>query len=66
MAPGGSWELGADSRTIAAEMLRTPIGQLAPRDWSRTTAQDLRHFLVQQMEAHVERRLVTAPVLEAL
>jgi DNA repair protein RecO (recombination protein O) len=66
MAPGGSWELSAQSRAIAAEMLCTPIGQLAPRDWSQETARDLRHFLVQQMEAHIERRLVTAPVLEAL
>ncbi len=54
------------SRVIAAEMLRTPIAQLAPREWSRDTAQDLRHFLAQQMEAHIERKLVTAPVLEAL
>ena len=33
-------------------------------DWSQATAADLRRFLVQQIEAHVERQLVTAPVLE--
>jgi len=27
-------------------------------------AADLRRFLVQQIEAHVERKLVTAPLLE--
>lgn len=66
MAPGGSWELSADSRAIAGEILRTPIGQLSEQDWSKETAADLRQFLVQQIEAHIERKLVTAPVLEAL
>jgi len=40
-------------------MLRQPIGQS-----SSAAAADLRRFLVQQIEAHVERRLVTAPMLE--
>jgi DNA repair protein RecO (recombination protein O) len=51
---------------IAGEVLRIPIGQLSVRDWSKETAADLRHFLVQQIEAHIERKLMTAPVLEAL
>ncbi|HWB97967.1 MAG TPA: DNA repair protein RecO [Bryobacteraceae bacterium] len=65
-APNGSWELSAGSRMIAGEVLRIPIGQLSVRDWSKETAADLRHFLVQQIEAHIERKLMTAPVLEAL
>jgi hypothetical protein len=33
--------------------------------WSQATAADLRRFLVQQIESHVERRLYTAHILEA-
>jgi DNA repair protein RecO (recombination protein O) len=61
---GSSWELSAASRSAAAEMLRKPVGQLSVTEWSQSTATDLRRFLVQQIESHVERRLVTAPWLE--
>ncbi|MFB3777498.1 MAG: DNA repair protein RecO [Bryobacteraceae bacterium] len=57
---------GEDSLAIAEEMLRTPITQLTPRMWAKETASDLRRFLVREIEAHIERRLVTAPMLEAL
>jgi len=60
---GGSWELSAESRAVAAEMSRKPVAQLSG-SWSRDTAADLRRFLVQQIESHAERRLVTAPMLE--
>jgi DNA repair protein RecO (recombination protein O) len=61
---GNSWELSAESRGIAAEMLRLPVAGLSRTDWSQSTAADLRRFLVQQIESHLERRLVTAPMLE--
>jgi DNA repair protein RecO (recombination protein O) len=61
---GNSWELSAESRTLAAEMLRTPVGRLSKTEWDQATAADLRRFLVQQIESHVERRLITAPILE--
>jgi DNA repair protein RecO (recombination protein O) len=64
-AGGGSWELSAESRAIAEEMLRKPIAQIGRTDWSRETCADLRRFLVQQIERHIERKLMTAPVLEA-
>jgi DNA repair protein RecO (recombination protein O) len=57
---GGSWELSVASQRLAAEMLRTPIAGLSPVEWSQTTAADLRRFLVQQIEAHAEKRLYTA------
>jgi DNA repair protein RecO (recombination protein O) len=60
----GNWELSAESRTIAAEILRTPVSRLSTAAWSQRTAADLRRFLVQQMESHIERRLLTPPVLE--
>jgi DNA repair protein RecO (recombination protein O) len=55
----GSWELSAESRALAGEMLRKPVGETPA-----AVAADLRRFLVQQIEAHVERRLITAPMLE--
>jgi DNA repair protein RecO (recombination protein O) len=64
MGVGSSWELSAESRTTAAEILRRPVAQLSKTDWTQATAADLRRFLVQQVEAHVERRLVTARLLE--
>ncbi len=65
LAAASSWELTWESRSTAAEMLRKPVTALTQTDWTRTTAADLRRFLVQQIEAHVERRLVTAPMLES-
>jgi DNA repair protein RecO (recombination protein O) len=55
-----------ESKAIAMEMLTTPIGKLGAREWSRATASDLRRFLVRQIEEHVEHRLLSAPMLEAL
>jgi DNA repair protein RecO (recombination protein O) len=60
---GGTWEMPAPSRALAAEMLKKPIAQIG-EEWSQSTAADLRRFLVQQMETHIERRLVTAGMLE--
>ena len=45
-------------------MLGTPVAQVSPAGWEQVTAADLRRFLLQQMENHIERRLVTAPLLE--
>ena len=61
---GSTWELTVESRSMAADMLRKPISQLASGAWSQATAADLRRFLVQQIEVHLERRLITAPLME--
>ena len=61
----GAWELTPQSRAIADEILRTPIAKMADTLWTQATAADLRRFLAQQIEAHIERRLITVPVLEA-
>ncbi|HEY1242749.1 MAG TPA: DNA repair protein RecO [Bryobacteraceae bacterium] len=61
---GSTWELSAESRMIAAEMLQNPVSRLPANAWAQNTASDLRRFLVQQIEQHVERRLITAPILE--
>jgi DNA repair protein RecO (recombination protein O) len=64
LGPGNDWELCFHSREIAGTMLHTPVGQLAGPAWVKETAADLRRFLVQRIEAHIERRLVTVPMLE--
>ena len=50
---------------MAEEMLRKPVAQIGQAGWSRETCADLRRFLVQQIEQHIERKLITPPVLEA-
>jgi DNA repair protein RecO (recombination protein O) len=60
---GNAWELTANSRALADEMIRTPIAQLSQSHWTQDTAADLRRFLIQQIESHAERRLVTAKLL---
>jgi DNA repair protein RecO (recombination protein O) len=60
---GSSWELSVESRGLAAEMLRTPVAQISKTNWDQRTASDLRRFLVQQIESHAERKLMTAPLL---
>jgi DNA repair protein RecO (recombination protein O) len=64
LADAGSWELTAPSRVLAADMLRKPVPQIPDAGWSGETAADLRRFLVQQIETHAERRLITAQMLE--
>ena len=62
---GGSRELTVESRALAREMLRKPVEQIDNGAWTRSTASDLRHYLVERIEDTIERRLNTAPVLEA-
>jgi DNA repair protein RecO (recombination protein O) len=59
-----SWELSPESRALSEEMLHVPVAQLSQMDWTQSTAADLRRFLVQQIESHVDRKLVTAKMLE--
>jgi len=62
---GNAWELSAESRAIARDIARMPVAEIARAPWPQARAADLRRFLAQQIEAHVERRLVTVPLLEA-
>ena len=65
-AGASSRELSGESRSLAAEMLRKPVGGLPPMEWSQATAADLRGFLVQQIEAHAEKKLYTAQMFAAI
>ncbi len=61
-----SWSLEPESRELAREMLRTALPELPGAPWSRDTARDLRRFLDQRLEAHIEKRLKSLRVLEQL
>src|SRR5216684_1643364 len=59
-----STEISAESRTIAAQMFRAPIENFTGAAWPRRRGADMRRFLAQRIERHIERKLVTAAMLE--
>lgn len=61
-----SSELSPESRAIASEMFRSPIEHFAGSPWPKSRAADLRRYLVQIMERHLEKKLVTAAMLQRL
>lgn len=61
-----STEISADSRTVAAEMFRSPVEAFAGTAWPRQRAAELRKFLAQRIERHIEKKLVTATMLDRL
>lgn len=61
-----SWPLTADSRRLARDMLRTNLRALDAQGWTLDTARDLRRFLNQRIESHLERRLKAWPRLAEL
>jgi DNA repair protein RecO (recombination protein O) len=61
-----AWTLSADSRALAQTMLAAPLTRVPDEGWSKSRAEDLRRFLGQHMERHLERKLVTRRQLDAL
>jgi len=61
-----SIEMSVDSRKLAAEMLKSPITQFSGESWQRTRCAELRRFLHQRMEGHLEKKLLSAATLEKL
>lgn len=61
-----SSEMSPDSRALAAEMFRAPAERFGETPWPRVRAADLRKFLVQRIERHIEKKLVTAVMLDRL
>ena len=59
-----SSELSLESRILAAEMFRQPAENFAAREWSRRKAADLRKFLMQIVQRHADRKLITLAALE--
>jgi DNA repair protein RecO (recombination protein O) len=63
---GNSGQLSADSHSLALGILRAPISAFVQEPWPRKRAADLRRFLIQSLERHLERKLTTADVLVRL
>jgi DNA repair protein RecO (recombination protein O) len=63
---GSASALSADSWQLAQRMLRAPASAFAQEEWPRRRGQDLRRFLLQALERHLERKLRTAEALGRL
>ena len=61
-----SSELTAESRAIAMQMFRMPLESFAAGPWTSSQSADLRRFLLQIIERHIEKKLVTAVMLNKL
>jgi DNA repair protein RecO (recombination protein O) len=59
-----SSELSAESRQLAAHMLRVPLSAIHSANSETRSARDLRKFLLQTLERHIEKKLVTRGMLE--
>jgi DNA repair protein RecO (recombination protein O) len=55
-----------ETATLVEEMFAKPLSGFTGREWSKATMSQLRHSLMRAMEQHVERRMLTVPLLEAL
>ncbi|MBZ5512699.1 MAG: DNA repair protein RecO [Acidobacteriia bacterium] len=61
-----SSEMTPESRALAAEMFRSPVETMAQQVWPKSKGTDLRKFVIQILERHLEKKLVTATMLEKL
>ncbi len=59
-----SSEISAESRALAAKMFRAPVESFAASPWTKAQGADLRKFLMQILQRHIEKKLVTAGMLE--
>jgi len=60
-----SSEISPESRKLASEMLRAPLSKIRSPG-SAAAAADLRKFLLETLEHHIEKRLVTRGMLEKI
>jgi DNA repair protein RecO (recombination protein O) len=59
-----SSEISCESRVLAAQMFKAPVESFAGDPWPKTQAADLRKFLVQMLQRHIEKKIITAGMLE--
>lgn len=58
--------LAPEDRGLAEAIAATPVAALDGFDWSKSAGAGLRRALTREIENHIERRLVSASMLEAL
>jgi DNA repair protein RecO (recombination protein O) len=61
-----SSEMSSESRAIAGQMFRAPVDSFLDLSWPKSRGSDLRKFLVQTLERHIEKKLVTPGMLEKI
>jgi DNA repair protein RecO (recombination protein O) len=61
-----SSEITSESRTLTAMMFRSPVEALVGTPWPKQQGSDLRKFLIQILQRHIEKKLVTATMLERI
>jgi DNA repair protein RecO (recombination protein O) len=59
-----SGELSKESRELAGLMFRAAVDSFAEMPWPKALGADLRKFLMQILQRHLEKKLVTAGMLE--
>jgi DNA repair protein RecO (recombination protein O) len=59
-----SSEISSESRMLAGHMFRAPVDSFADVPWPKAQGADLRKFLIQILQRHIEKKLVTAGMLE--
>jgi DNA repair protein RecO (recombination protein O) len=58
--------LSEDALARQAEIFQLPVARLPKREWTRESTAELRRPMVRLIEAHIERRLLAAPILEGI
>ena len=58
--------MSEDSIALAREIATQPVEAVRPGIWEKGANADLRRFLIREIELHAEKRLYTAPLVEAL
>jgi DNA repair protein RecO (recombination protein O) len=61
-----SSEMSAESRALAASMFRSPVEAFTGEPWPKARGSDLRRFVSQLVERHIEKKLLTSTMLEKL
>ncbi len=59
-----SSEISRESRELAGQMFRSPVESFRLKPWPKSQGADLRKFLIQILQRHLEKKLVTAAMLE--
>ncbi len=63
-----SSEISSESRVLAAQMFRAPVESFVEsgESWPKSRGADLRKFLTQTLQRHIEKKLVTAGMMEKM
>jgi DNA repair protein RecO (recombination protein O) len=61
-----SSEISPESRAIAGYMFRAPVESFSGMPWPKAQAADLRKFLMQILQRHIEKKFVTTGMLERI